>query len=187
LNKGNLKFDAKQLLRFPSIYGTSSFDIADINKDGKFDIVCTAGDNADFSTVLKPYHGVYIYTNTGSVGSPQFEQSHFFQQNGATKVIPRDFDNDGDIDLVSIALFPDNDHRPLEGFIYFENTGNDFKQKTLNINHLGRWSVIDAADIDHDGDIDMVLGSHPVAKFPAGFDQAWKQGSGLVILRNKTK
>lgn len=187
LNKGNLRFEAKQLLRFPSIYGTSSFDIADINKDGKFDIVCTAGDNADFSTILKPYHGVYIYTNTGSIGSPQFKQSHFFQQNGATKVIPRDFDNDGDIDLASIALFPDNDHRPLEGFIYFENTDNDFKQKTLNINHLGRWSVIDAADIDHDGDIDIVLGSHPVAKFPAGFDQAWKQGSGLVILRNKTK
>lgn len=184
LNKGGLKFEAKQLLRFPSIYGTSSFDIADINKDGKFDIVCTAGDNADFSTILKPYHGVYVYTNTGNF---TFKQSHFFQQNGATKVIPRDFDNDGDIDLASIALFPDNDHRPLEGFIYFENTGDDFKLKTLNINHLGRWSVIDAADIDHDGDIDVVLGSHPVAKFPAGFDQAWKQGSGLVILRNKTK
>ncbi|CAH0997127.1 hypothetical protein EMA8858_03264 [Emticicia aquatica] len=184
LNKGNLRFEAKQLLRFPSIYGTSSFDVTDINKDGKLDIVCTAGDNADFSTILKPYHGVYIYTNKGGF---KFEQTHFFQQNGATKVIPRDFDNDGDIDLVSIALFPDTDHRPLEGFIYFENTGSDFKQKTLNINHLGRWSVMDAADIDHDGDIDLVLGSHAVAKFPAGFDQAWKQGSGLVILRNKTK
>lgn len=192
LNKGNLNnsllhFEAKQLLRFPSIYGSSSFDVADMNKDGKLDIICTAGDNADFSTILKPYHGVYVYTNTGSASSPQFKQTHFFQQNGATKVIPKDFDNDGDIDLVSIALFPDNDRRPQEGFIYFENTGNDFTQKTLNINHLGRWSVIDAADIDHDGDIDIVLGSHPVAKFPAGFDQAWKQGSGLVILRNKTK
>ncbi|WP_064198561.1 MULTISPECIES: VCBS repeat-containing protein [Emticicia] len=183
LNKGNLNFEAKQLLRFPSIYGTSSFDIADINRDGKFDIVCTAGDNADFSTILKPYHGVYVYTNTGNF---TFKQSHFFQQNGATKVIPRDFDNDGDIDMASVALFPDTDHRPLEGFMYFENTGDHFKQKTLPINHLGRWSVMDAADIDHDGDIDMVLGSHPVAKFPAGFDQAWKQGSGLIILRNKT-
>lgn len=189
LNKGNLngtslRFEAKQLLRFPSIYGSSSFDVADMNKDGKLDIICTAGDNADFSTILKPYHGVYIYTNQGDL---RFKQTHFFQQNGATRAIPRDFDNDGDIDLVSIALFPDNDKRPQEGFIYFENTGNDFKQKTLNINHLGRWSVMDAADIDHDGDIDIVLGSHPVAKFPAGFDQAWKQGSGLVILRNKTK
>lgn len=187
-NKGKLNFEAKQLLRFPSIYGSSSFDIADLDKDGKIDIVYTAGDNADFTTVLKPYHGVYVFKNEGNFnGTPRFKQVEFFHQNGATKVIPKDFDNDGDIDLVSIALFPDNDHRPLEGFMYFENTGKGFIQKTLNINHLGRWSVMDAADIDHDGDIDIVLGSHPVAKFPAGFDQAWKEGNGLVLLRNKTK
>lgn len=184
LNKGNMKFEEKQLLRFPSIYGSSSFDIADINKDGKIDIVYTAGDNADFSTILKPYHGVYVFLNNGNY---QFKQSNFFQQNGATKVIPNDFDNDGDIDLISIALFLDTEKRPLEGFMYFENNGNNFTQKTLPINHLGRWCVADAADIDHDGDLDIVLGSHPVAKFPTTFDQAWKQGSGLLILRNKTK
>ncbi len=183
-NKGNLKFDSKQLIRVPSIYGSSSFDLADLNQDGKPDIILSAGDNADFTTVLKPYHGVYIFMNKGNF---QFEKKEFYHQNGATKVIAKDFDNDGDIDLASIALFPDNDHRPLEGFIYFENKGDaSFKQKSLKINDLGRWSVIDAADIDHDGDIDMVLGSHPVAKFPAGFNPKWKDGSGLVILRNKT-
>lgn len=189
LNKGNLQFEEKLLLRFPSIYGSSSFDVADMDKDGKKDIIYTAGDNADFSTILKPYHGVYIFKNQGNSNgsSGQFKQTQFFQQNGATKVIPRDFDNDGDLDLVSIALFPDTDHRPLEGFIYFENKGSKFLQKTLNINHLGRWSVMDAADIDHDGDVDIILGSHPIAKFPSGFDQAWKKGNGLVILRNKTK
>ncbi len=183
-NKGNLKFESKQLLRVPSIYGSSSFDIADLNKDGKLDIILSTGDNADFTTILKPYHGIYIYLNKGNF---QFEQSAFYHQNGATKVIASDFDNDGDADLASIALFPDNDHRPLEGFIYFENQGNAaFKQKSLNINNLGRWSVIDAGDLDKDGDMDIVLGSHPVAKFPAGFNQEWKNGSGLIILRNKT-
>jgi hypothetical protein len=184
LNKGKMQFEEKILLRFPPIYGSSSFDITDINKDGKIDIVCTAGDNADFSTILKPYHGVYVFENLGDF---KFKQTYFFHQNGATKVIPADFDNDGDIDLASIALFPDTDHRPEEGFIYFENTGSGFTQKTMSINHLGRWSVMDAADIDRDGDIDIVLGSHPVAKFPSGFDQAWKEGSGLLILRNKLK
>lgn len=184
LNKGNLNFEEKLLLRFPSIYGSSSFDIADMDNDGIFDIVYTAGDNADFTTILKPYHGVYVFKNLGNF---KFKQIHFFQQNGATKVIPGDFDNDGDVDMVSVALFPDVNKRPLEGFIYFENNGNGFDQKTLSINNLGRWAVIDAGDIDQDGDLDLVLGSHPVAKFPAGFDQAWKQGSGIIILRNRTK
>lgn len=183
INKGGLVFEEKQLLRFPSIYGSSSFDIADINDDGEFDIIYTAGDNADFTTVLKPYHGVYVFLNKGNF---KFEQSQFFAQNGATKVISGDFDNDGDVDMVSIALFPDVNNRAEEGFIYFENEKGNFIQKTLSINHLGRWAVMDAGDLDNDGDLDLVLGSHPVAKFPAGFDQAWKQGSGLVILRNMT-
>ncbi len=189
LNKGKLQFEEKILLRFPPIYGSTSFNFIDMDGDNKKDIVYTAGDNADFSIILKPYHGVYIFKNQGnSNGSiPQFKQIHFFHQNGSTKAIAKDFDNDGDIDVASIALFPDTDHRPSEGFMYLENTGRNFIQKTLNINHLGRWNAMDAADVDDDGDIDMVLGSHPVAKFPAGFDQAWKKGSGLVILRNKTK
>jgi FG-GAP-like repeat len=183
LNKGNLEFNEKILLRFPPIYGSSSFDLGDLNNDGKEDIIYTAGDNADFTTILKPYHGVYIFENQGNFN---FKQTHFFHQNGAYKCIAKDFDQDGDIDIVSISLFPDVKNRPQESFIYFENNKGNYTQKTLNINHLGRWSVMDAGDVDGDGDIDLVLGSHPVAKFPTGFDQAWKQGSGLVILRNKT-
>ncbi len=189
LNKGKasdspIKFEEKTLLKFPPSYGSSSFELADMNKDGRLDIVFTAGDNADFSTVLKPYHGVYIFTNKDNL---QFEQTNFFYQNGSYRALPRDFDNDGDLDLAVISMFPDVEKRPLEGFIYLENQGKSFAQKTLKINHLGRWNVIDAADLDNDGDIDIVLGSHPVAPFPAGFDQEWKQGSGLLILRNKTK
>lgn len=183
-NQGNNQFQEKALLQFPPSYGSSSFELADMNKDGQLDIVYTAGDNADFSSILKPYHGVYVFTNKGNL---RFEQTYFFYQNGSYRALPRDFDADGDLDLAVISMFPDVDKNPREGFVYLENTGSDFKAKTLNINHLGRWNVIDANDLDNDGDIDIVLGSHPVAPFPAGFDQAWKQGSGLLILTNKTK
>ncbi len=184
INKGNLEFEEKTILRFPPIYGSSSFDIVDINKDGHFDIIYTAGDNADFTTILKPYHGVYIFKNQGD---DTFKQSDFFHQNGAYKAMAKDFDLDGDIDIASISLFPDVDNRPKEGFIYLENTSKGFIQKTMNINHFGRWSVMDAGDIDGDGDIDMLLGSHAVAKFPSGFDQEWKKSGGLLILWNNTK
>jgi hypothetical protein len=184
-NEGGMKFKERQLLRFPSIYGSSSFDIADIDGDKDFDIVYSAGDNADFTTVLKPYHGVYVFENMGGL---KFKQKAFFSQNGATKVMPADFDGDGDPDLISIALFPDVAARPSEGAMYFENKKGTFVPMTLPIEHLGRWSVMDIGDLDGDGDLDVALGSHAVAKFPqGGFDPQWKQAKGLLILRNKTK
>jgi hypothetical protein len=184
-NQGELKFKEKQLLRFPSIYGSSSFDVVDIDGDKDLDIVYTAGDNADFTTVLKPYHGMYIFENKGGFA---FKQKAFFSQNGATKVMPGDFDGDGDADLISIALFPDVAARPGEGAMYFENKKGTFVPMTLPIQQLGRWSVMDVADLEGDGDLDVALGSHAVAKFPqGGFDPQWKQAKGLLILRNKTK
>jgi hypothetical protein len=59
-NKGHGNFGQEEVLKFPPIYGSSSFALADFNKDGYPDIVYTCGDNADYSQVLKPYHGVYI-------------------------------------------------------------------------------------------------------------------------------
>lgn len=184
-NQGGLNFEETRLLRFPSIYGTSSFDMGDVDGDGDVDIVCTAGDNADFSTILKPYHGVYVYANQGKM---TFKQQAFYPQNGATKVMLADIDSDGDQDMLSIALFPDVEKRPAEGLMYFNNLGKTFESQTIPVNHLGRWSVMDISDIEGDGDLDVVLGSHAVAKFPAGgFDPAWKNSKGILILRNKRK
>src|SRR5204863_935487 len=95
-NKGNGKFEEKQLLRFPSIYGSTYMELADFNKDGFPDIVYTCGDNADYSVVLKPYHGVYIYMNDGR---NNFTKKYLFHINGCFKAMARDFDGDGDLDI----------------------------------------------------------------------------------------
>jgi FG-GAP-like repeat len=182
-NLGNLKFERIQLLRFPPINGSNYFEIVDIDADGKLDILYTCGDNADYSITQKPYHGVYIYKNKGN---NTFEKTSFFPVDGATKSIARDFDNDGDLDIATIAFFA-NFHNPsTSNFIYFENNNGKFDAKGLDVQRHGRWLVMDAADIDADGDIDIALGSHPFGETISPHLDSWRNSTGVLILLNQT-
>ncbi len=181
-NKGHGVFEEKQVLRFPSVYGSSSFDLVDVNKDGLLDIVYTAGDNADFSKILKPYHGVYIFLNQGN---NVFKQSWFYPVNGAFKVLARDFDGDGDIDMAVISFFSDYKRLPQEGFIYFENTGKEvFKPHSVKGTELGRWLTMDAGDIDGDGKIDLILGNFSIAPSFMPSSVNWKKSPPFMVLKN---
>jgi hypothetical protein len=185
-NEGDFKFKASNLVRFPSVYGSSDFDIADFNQDGYFDFVTTQGDNADFSIMLKPYHGVRVFLNDGK---NNFSQSWFYPMHGASEVKTADFDNDGDIDIAAISFFPDFTRQPRNSFLYFENTGKEFKPFTTSLDNSGRWLVMDANDIDQDGDKDLLLGAlnfKPLV--PDSIFSDWNaQGASLLILRNKRK
>jgi len=185
-NKGNSEFSRVRVLRFPSTYGSSYFDLFDFNDDGNLDIIYTAGDNADFKPLMKPYHGVYVYLNDGD---NRFEQAFFQHINGAYKAIPADFDSDGDIDIATISFFPDWELSPDEGFVYLENTGEgdfDFNLSTFKGVGQGRWITMDAADIDLDGDHDLVLGSLAFETTPdLGHVEKWsRNGIPFVVLRN---
>lgn len=154
-------FSEKPLLRFPPVYGSSSFQVADFNDDGQPDILYTAGDNSDYSRILKPYHGIYIFLNKGNF---EFEQSWFYPANGATKAMAADFDGDGDLDIASIAFFADLLHHSGEKFLYFRNEPSakalKFQAFSPPIARYGRWICMDVNDWDGDGDPDIVLGNY---------------------------
>jgi hypothetical protein len=156
-------FTEKNLLHFPPVYGSSSFQLADFNRDGLPDILYTAGDNSDYSRILKPYHGIYIFLNKGNL---QFEQSWFDPVNGATKAMAADFDSDGDLDIASIAFFADLRDKPGEKFLFFRNehsaAGNALRFQPFSppITRNGRWICMDVNDWDGDGDADIVLGNY---------------------------
>jgi FG-GAP-like repeat len=182
LNKGQLKFEEKTLLRFPPVYGSSYFELADLNADGRLDIVYTCGDNADYSTVFKPYHGVYVFENEGN---DTFKQKMFYAMNGAYKVLPRDVDLDGDLDLMAIAFYDNPAQNPEASILYFSNDNGTFKPYTIPIGRMGRWLALDAADLDHDGDVDFALGSHPLGLTAGELRKEWANSTGLTILLNQ--
>lgn len=159
-NQGGGQFVARPWLQFPAAHGSNHFELADFNADGRLDLLCTNGDNADFPHFpiwLKPYHGVRIFINQGQ---DQFREHYFFRLNGAGKALARDFDQDGDLDIAAIAYFPDPARQPGEGFVYLQNQGGMlFRPFTFPGQADGWWLVMDAADYDLDGDPDLLLGS----------------------------
>jgi hypothetical protein len=184
-NKGHGNFEQERVLRFPSIYGSSYFEMADFNKDGHPDIIYTCGDNADFSTVLKPYHGIYIFINDGT---NHFKQQYFFAMHGCFKAVARDFDKDGDLDIAAISFFADYAKHPGESFLYLENKGNfDFQPYSIPGTSVGRWLTMDAGDLDGDGSTDIVLGNFSIAPsyIPSAIN--WKIGPRFIVLQNIMK
>jgi hypothetical protein len=181
-NKGNGNFDMREILPFPPVFGSSYFELADFNHDGFPDILYTCGDNADYSPVLKPYHGVYIYMNDGR---NNFTLRYFYPINGCYKAIARDFDGDGDLDIAAIAFFADYQHQPEEGFVYFENKGDfNFQPYSLPEAKLGRWLTLQAADIDGDGKTDLILGNFSLAPSLKKSTVNWKEGPSFMVLKN---
>lgn len=182
-NRGDFRFSYRVLLKFPAVYGSSYFELFDFNGDGYPDILYTNGDNADYSPVLKPYHGVRIFTNDGK---NQFDESWHYPMHGASMARAFDFDSDGDLDIAAISFFPDFAMHPDHSFIYFENKGGNFIPFATPMAAAGRWITMEIADVDGDEDEDILLGT---LNFPTGVPETliskWQQNKvSMLLLRN---
>ncbi|HVG16987.1 MAG TPA: FG-GAP and VCBS repeat-containing protein [Chitinophagaceae bacterium] len=175
LNKGNGKFDVKQVLDFPSTYGSTSFQMIDLDKDGFEDIVYSCGDNGDITGILKPYHGVYVFLNDGN---NRFKQNYFYPMHGCYKVIAKDFRNSGQIDLAAIAYFTDSDYP--EPFVYLKNEGH-LRFTPYNppeVMNFRSALTMDAGDFNNDGRPDLLIGNALTEK------GGNNKGSPFAILAN---
>jgi hypothetical protein len=186
INDGKGEFTPNIIFQKPPVYGHIWFEPVDFNQDGKLDLLVVNGDNGEYDSPTKNYHGLRILLNEGNL---QFREAFFYPLNGAYKALARDFDGDGDLDIAAISYFPDYMTSPRESFVYLENLGQmKFRARTFPQCIAGRWLVMDAEDLDGDGDLDIVLGCHiagPKA-VPRFLLDLWeKQQVPLVILRNQ--
>ncbi|HTG44368.1 MAG TPA: VCBS repeat-containing protein, partial [Verrucomicrobiae bacterium] len=90
------QFIHETIAEFHPAFGSSHLELVDFDRDGFPDLLVTNGDNGDYPSRLKNYHGVRLYMNDGA---GHFHERWFYPLNGAFKALAADFDGDGDLDI----------------------------------------------------------------------------------------
>lgn len=137
-------------------YGSSGISISDIDEDGDPDIAYTNGDGFDYATPgSRSWHGVQWLENDG-LG--KFKYHRIGDLPGAYSPVVVDIDNDSDLDVIAVSGFNEWNKDDAVSMMCFERgPGNTFTPVVL-----AHWPthlvVVDAADMDQDGEIELVTG-----------------------------
>ena len=138
-------------------YGSSGLCIADVNQDGRPDIVYTNGDGFDYATPgSRPWHGVQWLENMGS-GKFVFHRVGDFP--GAFSPVVADLRGTGHLDIVSCSGFNDWHDRNAVSLMAFENDGHENFTPRVLAHEPTHLIVVKAADLFNDGRIELVTGA----------------------------
>ena len=136
-NQGGLEFTEEVLIRSHPLYGTLDFRLVNIDGDDTPELIVANGDNADYSVVFKPYHGLRIYD---AQRDGDYALAKFYHINGASELSFEDYDDDGDVDIGVFALYPNVATRPWEVFQIFENQQDlTFRRAAFKEIHGNHW------------------------------------------------
>lgn len=154
-NEGGGKFSNRLLIRATHpAYGSSSFQMVDLDQDGDVDILATNGDMMDDSPEWKPYHGVRWFENVNG----NFQIRPLVHMPGCYCARAYDMDGDGDLDVVSSNMnffWEDYDYPCL---VWLENDGQqNFTKRRISYDPQNLVTS-DVGDLNHDGIPDIIGG-----------------------------
>lgn len=156
INTGNGKFDHKVLAKAPHpMFGSTSMQVVDLDRDNDIDIIFTNGDAMDIQTDPKPYHGVQWLENRGNLQFTYHDVGRFY---GAASAAAGDIDGDGDLDIVAGSWLNDWKDAQRQSLVWFENDGKQqFTPHKITNKPQGIVSIA-LQDLTQDGRVDIVAG-----------------------------
>jgi hypothetical protein len=183
-NQGGGVFAQKPIITHHPLWGSASFELVDFFGGGSTEILTANGDNGEYPSCLKPYHGIRIFREE----SPgRWGQRLFLPLDGAYGVKPLGRGDPTHHPLVAISFFPDYEHSPEQSFVYLEDSGNfSYKAYSFPDSARGRWLTMDTGDLDGDGIPEVVLGAFNRTPFkvPESVASQWKtNGTSLLIVK----
>jgi hypothetical protein len=137
-------------------YGSSGLDVADVNGDGRPDLVYTNGDGFDYAVQgPRPWHGIQWLENRGS---GVFTFHRVGDLPGAYAPRAADFNGDGFMDLLAVSCFADwSDPGAVSMMLWLNDGRQNFSPMPIanRPTHLVTTAV---GDLDGDGVPEIVTG-----------------------------
>ena len=157
-NRGGGRHEHQTLLALPDpSYGSSTFDVADLDGDGRPDILHGNGDTMD-SGLAKPYHAIRRLLNRGPDG---FVVEEIASLVGVCQASAADLDLDGDLDIVAASLHPAAALEPpgtFDALVWLEQRADGtYLRHTIERDRCDH-AAFAIADVDGDGRPDVVAG-----------------------------
>ena len=157
VNQGDGRFERVDLVSAGHpLFGATSMNVEDLNRDGKPDIIFTNGDAFDTQTDPKPYHGVQWLENKGDMQFAAHDIGRFY---GAANAAVADMDGDGDPDIVVSSWTNYWDDEKRQSLIWYENTGDlTFQPRPISDEYRGV-VPLELVDITGNGRLDIITGA----------------------------